>query len=259
MRESRPMSSAPQRILCVGGLDPGGQAGLAADLTMCDRLGAVGLPVCAARTWQSDASFGGAALTSADELAAVFRLLPPPVAIKTGMLGSPEAGEALLTWLGGRTLPLVVDPIGWSSSGGWLWPGYPPERVRRWLLERLLPQATAVTPNWPELAWLCGVGDGRSQPFADLDAAASAAQGLPCRVVLKGGHAPAAWLGHDVLLSGGSFQPLPSHPLWQGTRRGTGCRFATALAVGLGGGASLFEAAAKAGAAVAAAVSELPP
>lgn len=247
-----PSSAAKQiAVAVIGGLDPGGQAGLAADLAMGQRLGARVLPVCAARTAQSDNVWHGAWLASASELAAALACLPMVQVAKTGMLGSTELGNVLLDWLRPLQLPLVVDPLARTSSGGWLWPTETPALVRDWLLTTLLPAATVVTPNWLELAWLSGQTPAE---LATLDAALAAAQQLPCAVVLKGGHAPPPWHGRDWVVSQGQVVALPDHPRWQGERRGTGCRFATALAVHLAVGQDLPTAAAQAGADVAAAV-----
>lgn len=255
MRDQRPALAHRLQIACVGGLDPGGQAGLAADIQQCARLDALALPVCAARTWQSDHYFGGAVAAGPDELRAVLASLPAVHAVKTGMLASLATAKALLAWLQTQPVPLVVDPIAWSSSKGWMWPAEPPTQVRDWLCSALLPSASVVTPNWPELAWLAGRGDGQSDALGTLEAAIEAAQQLPCPVVLKGGHAPeAALLGVDWLIDANGAVQLPRHPSWTGARRGTGCRFATALAVGLARGESVYEAAALAGQSVAAAV-----
>lgn len=259
MRDQRPALAGPVRVACVGGLDPGGQAGLAADVQMGAQLGALILPVCAARTWQSDAQFGGAVATLPDELQQVLACLPPTQAVKTGMLGNLASAAALLNWLKMQSVDVVVDPIAWSSSKGWLWQQDDPAAVRAWLVGSLLPRASAVTPNWPELAWLVGLGDGQSQPLRTLQDASDAAARLPCPVVLKGGHAPEpALVGVDWLLQGQTALQLPPHPGWTGNRRGTGCRFATALAVGLARGQSLSDAAAAAGQAVAETVTRGP-
>jgi len=246
-------SSVAKRVTVavIGGLDPGGQAGLAADLAMGQRLGARLLPVCAARTAQSDRAWHGAWLASAPELTASLACLPVVHAVKTGMLGSTELGSVLLEWLRPLQVPLVVDPLARTSSGGWLWPTESPEAVRQWMRTTLLPAATVATPNWLELAWLSGQAPAE---LATLDAALAAAQRLPCAVVLKGGHAPAPWHGRDWVVNQQQVVALPDHPRWEGEHRGTGCRFATALAVRLARGEALATAAAHAGADVAAAV-----
>ncbi len=243
-------------ILLVGGLDPGGQAGLAADLEVCALRGALGRPVIAARTAQTDGRWLGAWPTMPDEfqltLTAALADDRPRVA-KTGMLATLENARHLAHVARERGLALVVDPLLRTTSGGWVW--REPDggelaqtAVRALFLRELLPNCAVVTPNWPELAWLVGAAEATS-----LEGALQQAHQLPCPVLLKGGHAPKPWLGQDVLVMKGQVLPLPSKLGWpprpDGTPshlRGTGCRLATALAIELAKGTPLLPAAAHA-------------
>ena len=173
--------------------------------------------------------------------------LPPRFAVKTGMLASLGNGAQLLRFCERHGHPpLVVDPLWRASSGGSMWPGTDEAEVARWLLAVLLPNATAVTPNWPELAWLRGI-----DPLADRQAAERALRALPCAAVLKGGHGPAPWQGVDLVWDGTEVHELAADRPFARTVRGTGCRFATALAVGLLRGETLLSAARSAKALVA--------
>ncbi|MBI5611150.1 MAG: bifunctional hydroxymethylpyrimidine kinase/phosphomethylpyrimidine kinase [Deltaproteobacteria bacterium] len=251
-------------VLLVGGLDPGGQAGLAADLEVCALRGAQGRPVVAARTAQSDGKWYGAWPTAPAEFAATLDAALAgscPRAGKTGMLATLETAQHIARTATERRIALVVDPLLRTTSGGWMWQDPAPEgepdgygsdtaqpRVRSMFWNDLLPACAVVTPNWPELAWLVDA------PLAtDLDEALAQAQHLPCPVLLKGGHAPLAWRGQDFVIAGGAVHPLPSKLGWpprpDGTPsnlRGTGCRLATALAIELAKGTPLLPAAAHA-------------
>lgn len=213
------------RVLLVGGLDPSGGAGLAADLEALRAVGARGYPVAAALTAQGPR--GAAAfepVAPAWLRAQVEALLAGrgerPRAVKTGMLGTAGNAAALARCLDAPALaraPLVVDPVLAASSGLPLLRGDP----RRAFLP-LLPRAALVTPNLPELALLAGA------PVEDDESAVEAARLLPCRAVLvKGGHrkgAPVDLLvrGREVLRFAGTRRA--------GTARGTGCRLASAVA-----------------------------
>lgn len=241
------MSSAAEvTVALIGGVDPAGLAGLAADLQVCFAWRARGLPVVAARTAQRTGLWAQAWPCDTDELRATLAALEPPAAVKLGMLGSAANAAAAAAWAAEVAAPLVVDPLLHSSSGGWMWPGSDPAAVRRCLLDEVLPRAAVVTPNWPELAWLAGAAAPHS-----LAQAQALAQRLPCAVLLKGGHAPPPWLGQDWLWHAGAWSPLPQKAPWPTnppgrTRRGTGCRLATALAIGLARGADLPAASAAA-------------
>lgn len=229
-------------LVACGGLDPGGRAGLAADLQVAWLRGARGVPVLTARTAQDDARFVAAWPTPSDELTMVLASLDLPkqrVALKTGMLGSLANAKLVLDFATSNGLPLVVDPLCRSSSGGQLW-HEPPELVRAWLWQDLLPRAACVTPNWPELAWLC------DQTIDSLETARAVQLRLPCPSVLKGGHAVVGAQGIDSVWDGCTLTELQPSGHWPGPRRGTGCRFASALAIGLAEGLDIIEAARRA-------------
>ena len=236
------MSASRPTIAVFAGVDPGGKAGLAADLQTCWELGATARPVVCALTAQADATWTGAWPTPPGVLRSTIAGLDLPdaaLAFKAGMLGSIENGAILLEACARRPLaPLVVDPLWRSTSGGNMWPIDGETEVLQFLRRRLLPRATVVTPNWPELAWLSG-----QATLTDVGQAEAALATLPCSAVLKGGHAPEPWFGIDWLWDGEHMTPLPAEVRWQGNVRGTGCRFATALAVGLAQGLALGKAA----------------
>lgn len=241
------MSSRAPRIALIGGLDPGGQAGLAADLSACFSCQAHGLPVAAARTAQSDGQWLGSWPTAPDELASTLQAVGAIHAIKTGMLGSIANLQAVQNWSRDARAPLVVDPLLWSTSGGWMWPGETERDVRRALRDGLLPFGALVTPNWTELAWLCDAA-----PAADPAAAIAQARSLTCAVLVKGGHAPEPWRGQDWLVTADQVFELPRKQPWTADRsgrtspRGTGCRLATAAAIELARGQSVLVSAQRA-------------
>jgi len=233
-------------IALFGGIDPSGGAGLAADLHACVAFGARGLPIACARTAQGDGRFEAAWISDADEVAATTAAAVRGLrvaAIKTGMVGATAHLAAIGQLARDSRAPLVADPVAWSSSCGWLWPGAEPEIVRAALMRDLLPLAAVVTPNWHELGWLAGRPDA-----ADLAEAIDQARRLPCPVLIKTGHADDARRGSDVLWTGDVARPLPPRVPWPAAPRGTGCRLAAAVAAGLAAGASLYDACAAAAA-----------
>jgi hydroxymethylpyrimidine/phosphomethylpyrimidine kinase len=235
-------AASPVTLIACGGLDPGGRAGLAADLQVAWLRHARALPVLTARTAQDDRRFIAAWPTPPAELALVLdglSLPPSQTVVKTGMLGSLANAQLVRDWALGHGLPLVLDPVWASSSGGALWQE-PAAEVRAWLWRELLPYATCVTPNWPELAWLCDA------PIDGLAASTAAQRRLPCPSVLKGGHAVEGGLGVDRVWDGSTLTELPPAPDWPGPRRGTGCRYASALAIAVAQGHPLAIAAAQA-------------
>lgn len=142
----------PPVIWSVAGHDSGGAAGLSADARAAAALGVHLCPVLAAVTAQNSLGVQAVhALPAAQiraQLAALRQDLTPRV-IKTGLLGSVEAIEALLAVLAelradGARVDLVVDPVLGASAGG---AAFCDEALLQALRERLLPEASLITPN----------------------------------------------------------------------------------------------------------------
>jgi hydroxymethylpyrimidine/phosphomethylpyrimidine kinase len=224
------------RIVAVGGLDPGGGAGLVRDALTAAALGARAHVVATAWTEQGP-EVHRIETRDADALRDSVRqaLITKPAAVKVGMVPDPAAAAAIVDGLRNFEGPIVVDPVLESSRGRPLFQGRPSD------LGPLLARATIVTPNGPEAAALAGLA------VADVAGAAAAARALTSAglsaVLIKGGH-----LGGpgdpvtDTLLAGGELHLLSHARVGGEAVRGTGCALATAIAVHLGRGAGLLDA-----------------
>lgn len=226
-------------VLVVAGSDSSGGAGLSRDV---ETVAAFGLRAAVTVTAVTVQTHG--------EVRAV-ELLPPALvarqmaaaleaesigAVKIGMLGTGETGEAVASVLEEHAhLPAVLDPVLAASSGGAL---LEPQAIAV-LRNRLFPTCALVTPNWPELARLTG-----NQPAESEEEAASqgdALLALGCRALLvKGGHAPGS-RSTDILLRPGHPPARFDAPRLQARMRGTGCVLSSAIAVGLARGLGLEE------------------
>jgi len=240
MSADRNNLAGPPVVFAFGGVDPGGKAGIAADLATAQVLGGDARPIVTAITAQNDTTWLGSWPTPPEQLRTVLQSLEMPsanAAIKFGMLGSVATGKIALQWTQQYDFPLVVDPIRASSSGGGMWPQDDEASVLRFLRSELFVAARVITPNWLELQWISGM------VLRGLADAEKALRQLPCMAVLKGGHAPQGSRNVDIVFDGKQFTHLlPDRP-WPGKVRGTGCCFATALALGLARGDSLGDAA----------------
>jgi hydroxymethylpyrimidine/phosphomethylpyrimidine kinase len=230
----------PPLLVAIGGIDPGGGAGLLRDLSTARALGARVHVVGTAWTEQGEGAIHRVEPRDPADLENAVRQARArgPAAIKIGMVPTAEAAAAIVRALEGYDGPVVVDPVLATSRGGPLYAGDP-----RGLLP-LLRRATLVTPNAPEAAVLAGrpVDSG-----TDAEAAARALReraGIGA-VLLKGGH-----LGHpgpggddgvvvDRLESAAGARAFRHARVPGPSPRGTGCALATAIAVELGGGAAL--------------------
>lgn len=197
----------PPVVLTVAATDPGGGAGIAADLATFAALGVHGACVVTAITVQDTTAVHAIhplpAEVVAAQLDAVLNDLPVAV-IKTGMLATPEIVEVVIARVTHRSLwrgrpLLVVDPVLRASTGA----TFADAEMIEAYTEHLLPLATVVTPNEEEHAAL--------------------------------GHPDQAGV---IVTRGGDIDTTNDH--------GTGCTYASALAAHLARGADLDTAAARA-------------
>ncbi len=139
-------------MVLVGGVDPGGGAGLLRDLATAAALGARGHGVETAWTEQGPGVHQVAPRPPGAVRAALAEALASlrPAAVKIGMAVGPATAAAIVEALGDYAGPVVVDPVLATSRGGALWAGAPRE------LLPLLRRATLVTPNAVEAAALAG-------------------------------------------------------------------------------------------------------
>jgi hydroxymethylpyrimidine/phosphomethylpyrimidine kinase len=222
------------RALSIASSDSGGAAGIQADLKAFARCGVYGMTAIVALTAQNTLG-----VTAIQELPPEFvRAQIDAVlddigagAVKTGMLFSAAAIEAVAAALAPRRLPLVVDPVMVASSGSRLLR----EDAVESLVALLFPLATVITPNLPEAQALTQV---KTEDRAVL-AERLAAMGAPA-VLVTGGHGADAV---DHLFDGSAHLPIPvaRHPV--AATHGAGCTHSAALAAGLAAGLPLAEAA----------------
>jgi hydroxymethylpyrimidine/phosphomethylpyrimidine kinase len=143
-------------------------------------------------------------------------------AVKTGMLASAEIASAVVSRLQRVSAPLVVVPVGVSSSGDALLTADGLEVLRA----ELLPLATVATPNLAEVERLTGFVVRREQ---DLRAAADAVLALgPQWVLVKGGHLEGDAV--DLLTDGAAEHVLRGGRIDNPHTHGTGCTLASATA-----------------------------
>ena len=227
MGESWTMNCA----LAIGGLDPGGGAGVVADLRAFAAAGAFGCAAVAVMTVQSTRGLVSARAVPAREVVAQVRevmRVQRVRAIKVGALGSRANVRAVGELLrAARGVAAVVDT-----------PMLPTRGRARLLAEgavstvrdALLPYAALVTVNVAEAEALTGL---RVATVSDAHDAALALCRLGARAALvKGGHL-AGSSAIDVLALGGdagSVIELRAKRLPLAASHGTGCTFASLVA-----------------------------
>jgi hydroxymethylpyrimidine/phosphomethylpyrimidine kinase len=211
-------------VLVFAGLDPGGGAGLAADVLAIAAQGAHALPVATALTVQDNNRVHAVQAVDAAFVLAQAQALIDSVEIRAVKLGIPgsranaRAIAGLLRNLRERhpRLPVVLDPVLASGHGDALAEDDPVA-----IVHELLPLASIALPNEPEA---CAVGD------------------FPCvHLLLTGGHGDGRvvenrWYTHGRLVRRWRWPRLP------GAFHGSGCTLAASLAGRLAHGEAMAAA-----------------
>jgi hydroxymethylpyrimidine/phosphomethylpyrimidine kinase len=218
---------SPRRVLTVAGSDSGGGAGIQADLKTFAAHGVHGLSAVTAVTAQNTMEVRAVAAVPPEVVAAQIDAVLDDFgadAVKIGMLWSAETVRVVAARLrahgagapslpdrfadaataagGGRRearIPIVLDPVLAAETGAPLLDAATSEAIAA-LVEELLPMATLVTPNLPELARLASAlraasGEPPAASSASLPSGEAArlalARQLAARgpaVLAKGGH-----------------------------------------------------------------------
>ena len=231
------MPAPPPVALTIAGSDSCAGAGLQADLKTFGALGVHGLSVVTAVVAETPFEVADLHELPTAVLQKQLSLLLdtyPVAAVKTGMLYSKAHVVAVADLLQGRGIPLVVDPVMIATSGTALLTADAVEV----LVGRLLPLATLITPNLPELTALLPAA-------AALDAAAQVealANRFSCSVLLTGGHDSKAGRATDVLWHDGALHTYQRDWIDLPSSHGTGCTISAAITAGLAKGWPLPEA-----------------
>lgn len=231
------------RILIIAGSDSGGGAGIQADIKTVTMLGGHALTAISALTAQNTMGVTGVMPVPAEFVRAQIDAVVGDIgidAVKIGMIGSADIAAMLADWLPHAAVPVVLDPVMVATSGAAL-----ADQATLDRLHRLLPLATLVTPNLPELGAL--TGDIVEGGYAHTRAARKLARASGTAVLAKGGHGDGAEITDLLVTAGGKVTSFTSPRIDTRNSHGTGCTLASAIAVGLAERRPLAEAVQRAG------------
>lgn len=230
------------RILAIAGSDSGGGAGIQADIKAITCLGGFAMTAVTAITVQNTRGVSAVHAVPPEIVAGQIRACIDDIgvdAIKIGMLGNEAVITAVADALDVVTVPIVLDPVMIAKGGASLI-----EDEAVWaLMQRLVPRASVITPNVPELIALT---ETEVEDAADMLLAAQELLNAGPRAVLaKGGHLEGDELT-DWLVTRHGHQGFAHTRIATRHSHGTGCTLSAALACGLGQGLALPEAVARA-------------
>ena len=214
-------------VLCFSGHDPGGGAGIQADIEAIGAQGAFAATVVTCLTEQDSRQVYAVHSVSpelirqqAQRLFADYRI----AAIKIGLLGNADSAYSILELLREQPpVPLILDPVLASGAGS-------PLAQAQWL-RPLFARCTLLTPNREEARRLTGKND--------LESAAQQLMNAGCTAVLITGadESEQGRVTHSLYHQHGvrhwQWQKLP------GQYHGSGCTLASAIAAQIALGQSL--------------------
>jgi hydroxymethylpyrimidine/phosphomethylpyrimidine kinase len=228
------------RALTIAGSDPGGGAGIQADLKTFTALGVYGMTAITAITVQNTKGVYGYEAMAPKLVEEQIRAVTTDIGVdaaKTGMLANRGIVRAVAASVEELAIPnLVVDPVFVSKHGHLLLAEDAVDEIR----SRLLPLAALVTPNLAEASGLSGLP---VEARDDMRRAADAILAFGVRAVLvKGGHLEASTEAADLFVSGGVERWVAADRIDTPHTHGTGCTLSAAIAAYLAMGWEPFEA-----------------
>ena len=158
MIEEQRIGSNRPVVLCIGGHDPSGGAGILADAEAIRAAGAFAVTVVTALTDQDTCGLRHVYPQPPEQVAAQCRALiadSTPRAIKIGLIGSAPLVPVLAAIIDANpSLPVVLDPVLASGAGQ----SCADSLLLNQLRQQLIPRSTLITPNLPEAHALVGGG-----------------------------------------------------------------------------------------------------
>jgi len=224
----------PPAVLCIGGHDPSGGAGILADSEAVRAAGAFALTVVTALTEQDTSGLRAIYPQSPDHVQAQCQSLiedSRPRAIKIGLVGNSRIVRVLGALIDQHPdLPLVLDPVLASNAGQEMVDAAVLNQLRNHLVRR----ATLVTPNLPEACTLADSEDAGRCARRLLEIGAR-------WVMITGTHDDTREVNNRLYAADGAEWNW-SWPRLSGEYHGSGCTLASAIAARLALGWPMVEA-----------------
>jgi hydroxymethylpyrimidine kinase/phosphomethylpyrimidine kinase len=223
----------PVKVLCIGGSDSSGGAGIQADLKAVSVCGCYGLSVITAVTAQNTQGVQYVYPVPQKFILAQLDSVLSDIgadAVKTGMLLTAGAVESVVKKVKEYRLEkLIVDPVMIAKGGRSLMQ----VQARNALVKKLLPQTYVLTPNIPEAEILAQFS---IKTVVAMEKAAIVIHKLGARnVLIKGGHLPGIKKSGalDILFDGDRCYKFSAPWIDSIDTHGTGCTYASVLASAL--------------------------
>lgn len=223
-------------LLSIGGSDPSSGAGIQSDIKTFDSLNAHGLTVITAITGQNTSSFGMIEPVSQkilknqlDSVISDFKI----DGIKIGMVYNSEIIKTIYRELKNIKIPIILDPIIKSTTGGLLIEKIAIKDFKKFLI----PLATVITPNKFEAEYLSEI---KIDSKKSLQKAAKKIQDMGAKNIVITGLEINGQIS-DFILERESQYTISSKKIPK-INHGSGCNYSSSLLFSLVNGTSLKEA-----------------
>ena len=225
-------------VLSIAGSDPSSGAGIQGDMKTFNAFGVHGLSVITAITSQNTSRFFGVEPVSQLLVKSQIRSILEDFhidAIKIGMVYDKQTVRAIHSELEKIKIPIILDPIFKSTTGGIL----QTEGAFSDFKKLLVPLCHIITPNVTEAEKISGI---KIKSLKDMKNAAMKIQKMGAKnVIIKGGHFFKGVKVTDILLEGKKFSVF-SHTRMKFESHGGGCTFSAVLCVNIARGKKLSDA-----------------
>ncbi|MGI0101935.1 MAG: bifunctional hydroxymethylpyrimidine kinase/phosphomethylpyrimidine kinase [Nitrosotalea sp.] len=224
-------------VLSIAGSDPSSGAGIQGDIKTFTALGAYGLVAITVLTSQNSSKFFKSEPVSSEIIKSQIRSVLSDFkidAIKIGMVYDKKTIKTIHSELKNLKVPIVLDPIFKSTTGGTLL------RADAFLdfKKLLISLSYVITPNVPEAERITGM---KIKSWSDAKKAALKINSMGAKnVIIKGGHLQDDKVS-DLLLENKRFHMFSQKRLPRESHGG-GCIFSAALCVNIAKGKRLSEA-----------------
>lgn len=223
-------------VLSIAGSDPSSGAGIQGDIKTFSALGAYGLAVVTAITSQNTKKFSKVEGVSSKMIKSQMESVLSDFKIniiKIGMVYTSSAIKVIHAKLKNTKIPIVLDPVFESTTGGILLQ----KDAFSDFKQLLVPLAFVITPNALEAERLANM---RIKGRSDIVQAATKIHKLGAKnIIIKGGHFDRN-NATDFVLENSKFYEYSAKKIPR-TSHGGGCTFSAALAVNLARGKTLRE------------------
>ena len=224
-------------LLSIGGSDPSSGAGIQSDIKTFDSLNAYGLTVITAITGQNTSSFGMIEPVSQkilknqlDSVISDFKI----DGIKIGMVYNSEIIKTIYRELRNIKIPIILDPIIKSTTGGLLIEKIAIKDFKKFLI----PLATVITPNKFEAEYLSEI---KIDSKKSLQKAAKKIQDMGAKNIVITGLETNGQIS-DFILERENQYTISGKKIPK-INHGSGCNYSSSLLFSLVNGTSLKEAA----------------